>query len=175
MSSRLSISVLLFFVFLGLGCQHQPVPERLKTSYAPLNEKLAGMILADEHAISPMEARSLDNPVFLDARETEEYAISHLPGARRIGYDDPNFSILDEVDRSRPLVVYCTVGYRSERMANKLRDRGFSRVYNLYGSIYAWSLAGFPLEDKQGQPTEVVHTYNRKWGSYFPDDKPKTY
>jgi rhodanese-related sulfurtransferase len=104
----------------------------------------------------------------VDTREAEEYAVSHLPGAVHLGYSDPDFSVLEGVDAARPLVLYCTVGYRSERMASELRQRGFSRVYNLYGSLYAWKLAGLPLRDGNGF-TERMHTYNRKWGTYIPD------
>lgn len=157
--------------FIGFSsCQAQPVPDRLETSYKPLNKKLAKTISADQYAISAPEAKELNNPLFLDARETAEYQVSHLPGARMIGYNKPDFSILNDIDKKRPVVVYCTIGYRSERMANDLRKKGFSNVYNLYGSIYAWRLAGFPLEDAEGNPTEKVHTYDKKWGTYFPDD-----
>lgn len=169
-----------FFSTLGLllsvlGCQAQPAPERLQTPYAPLNDKLSKMVTPDSLAISPQEAQKLDEPIYLDAREKAEYDVSHLPDALRIGFDAPKFKILRELDKSRPVVVYCTIGYRSEKMAAKLRKRGFKKVYNLYGSIYAWSLAGLPLEDAKGKPTEMIHTYNKAWGSYFPDEEKKTY
>lgn len=173
MRSILPTLAFLIFSLTGISCQPAPVPERLQTSYAPLNEKLAKTIKADEHAISAEEASALSNPLFLDAREVEEYNVSHLPGAERIGYDQPDFALVAEVDKDRPVVVYCTIGYRSERMAKQLRDQGFSKVYNLYGSIYAWSLAGLPLENAQGRPTKSIHTYNKKWGTYFPNDEQK--
>lgn len=159
----------------ALGCQSQSLPERLKTNHPPLDEKLSRMVTPDTNAISPDEARKLTAPLFLDARETEEFEVSHLPGALPLGYDRPNFAALTGVEPERPLVVYCTIGYRSERMARRLRQRGFKRVYNLYGSIYAWSLAGLPLENADGEPTEMVHTYNRKWGQYYPIQNRKTY
>lgn len=169
------LAVLGLFLVFPASCHSQAVPQRLETSFAPLNKMLAKTIRADEFAISAPEAKLLNNPLFLDARETAEYQVSHLPGALMIGYDTPNFSILNSVDKQRPLVVYCTVGYRSERMANDLRAKGFKTVYNLYGSIYAWSLAGFPLVDAKNQPTEKIHTYNKKWGTYFPKDEVEVY
>lgn len=152
----------------GISCQQRPVPEALLTPYAPLNKKLASTVSADEYVLSPQQAEALDNPIYLDARELAEYQVSHLPNALMIGYDKPDFSILDSLDRQRPVVVYCTIGYRSERIAKKLRDRGFPSAYNLYGSIYAWTLAGLPLENAEGKTTRKVHTYNKKWGTYFP-------
>ncbi|THH35536.1 rhodanese-like domain-containing protein [Neolewinella litorea] len=146
----------------------QEIPPRLRTGYGPLDDRLSRMVTADSLSLSPAEVRQLDDPLLLDAREPVEYGVSHLPGARNLGYDDARYELLSGVDPDRPLVVYCTVGYRSERMAEELRSRGFRRVYNLYGSIYAWALAGYPLVDQAG-PTRRIHTYNKKWGTYFPD------
>lgn len=167
---RLFYQLSLLFPLLLASCvRAQDVPSRLKTGYAPLDDKLARLVTADERAISANEARELDNPVFLDARETAEYRVSHLPGALHLGFDRMDMGVVEELDRDRPVVVYCTVGYRSERAAKKLREAGFSRVYNLYGSLYAWKLAGYPLEDAAGKATERLHTYNRKWGTFAPD------
>ena len=146
----------------------QDVPQELRTGYGPLDERLARMVTADSLSISPARARTLPGAVYLDAREPEEYAVSHLPQALSLGYDDPDYSLLDDIAPETPLVVYCTVGYRSERMAEELKSRGFTRVYNLYGSIYAWILAGNPVFDENGV-TDNLHTYNRKWGTFFPD------
>ncbi len=157
-------------LFLVYACRlsGQEVPERLRTGYPPLDERLSRMVTADSLSLSPEEVKQLDHPLLLDAREPEEYAVSHLPGARNLGYNDANYAELEGVDHDRPVVVYCTIGYRSERMAEELRSRGFSKVYNLYGSIYAWALAGHPVVNAEG-PTDRIHTYNRKWGTYFPD------
>ncbi|MCP9237399.1 rhodanese-like domain-containing protein [Lewinella sp. JB7] len=157
-------------LLLANGCRlgSQDIPPRLQTSYPPLNDRLAKMVTADSLAISATEAYHLPRAVYVDAREQVEYDVSHLPGALHLGFDDPDYRALDALDRRTPLVIYCTVGYRSERMADELRGRGFTRVYNLYGSLYAWKLAGYPVVDAAG-PTDRIHTYNRKWGAYFPD------
>ncbi|MBC6995681.1 rhodanese-like domain-containing protein [Neolewinella lacunae] len=160
---------LLFPLLLASCVRAQEVPPRLATGYGPLDDKLSRLVSADANALSAREARSLKNAVFLDAREANEYAVSHLPGARHLGFDAPDYSVLEGLDKNRPLVVYCTVGYRSERAAELLRKRGFTQVHNLYGSLYAWKLAGLPLEDAQGKATNKLHTYNKKWGSFVPD------
>jgi rhodanese-related sulfurtransferase len=161
---------LLLVLFLASCGRAQNVPVRLQTGYLPLDEKLSKLVTADEQAISAQEAHAMDNALFLDARETAEYEVSHLPGALLLGYDNLDLSVVSDTDKSRPVVVYCTVGYRSERAAQKLRKAGFKKVYNLYGSLYAWKLAGFSLEDASGQTTNRLHTYNKKWGSFVPDD-----
>jgi rhodanese-related sulfurtransferase len=166
--TKLRFLPLLFILLLASCGRAQSVPQSLETGYAPLDKKLAALISADSVAIGARDAQALNDAVFLDARETEEYEVSHLPGALLLGYDNMDMGVVDNVDKSRPIVVYCTVGYRSERAAKKLRAAGFSKVYNLYGSLYAWKLAGLPLEDANGEPTNRLHTYNKKWGSFVP-------
>jgi rhodanese-related sulfurtransferase len=161
--------ITLLLPLLLASCVRAQVPLRLETGYGPLDEKLEQLVTADEQAVSAKEAAAMGNVLFLDARERVEFTISHLPGAINIGYDRLDLKTIKDVDKSRPLVVYCTVGYRSEQAAKKLRKKGFTKVYNLYGSLYAWKLAGFPLEDANGQPTEKLHTYNEKWGHFVPD------
>lgn len=165
---RILASLLLILSFASC-VRAQNTPAHLQTGYAELDRKLEKLISADELAIGAKAAAGLDNALFLDAREAVEYEVSHLPGAINIGYDNLNLKKVKDVNKSRPVVVYCTVGYRSERAAKKLRKKGFTNVYNLYGSIYAWKLAGLPLEDAAGKPTERLHTYNEKWGSFVPD------
>ena len=165
---KLRFLPLLFILLLASCGRAQSVPQSLETGYAPLDQKLATLISADSFAIGARDAKALTNAVFLDARETEEYEVSHLPGALLLGYDHLDLGVVKDVDKSRPIVVYCTVGYRSERAAKKLRSAGFSRVYNLYGSLYAWKLAGFPLVDINEEPTDRLHTYNKKWGNFVP-------
>lgn len=163
------LTSLLFVLTLASCARAQNVPERLQTGYAELDRKLEKLISADELAIGAKDAAALENVLFLDAREAVEYEVSHLPGAVNIGYDNLNLKKVKDIDKSRPVVVYCTVGYRSERAAKKLRKKGFTNVYNLYGSIYAWKLAKLPLEDATGKPTNRLHTYDEKWGSFVPD------
>jgi rhodanese-related sulfurtransferase len=109
--------------------------------------------------------------LILDAREPKEYAVSHVPGAIHCGYDRFDLSVLDSVDKSRPVVVYCSIGYRSEKIAQKLKNQGFSNVSNLYGSIFEWANRGYPLEDDTGNTTRKIHTYNKLWGRWVDGEK----
>ncbi|OAV45773.1 hypothetical protein A3850_002775 [Lewinella sp. 4G2] len=140
------------------------------TRHAPLDDKLSRLLSVDAYTISAEEAVDLRDALFLDAREKEEYQVSHLPGALHLGYDRVKYDLLESYGKDTPIVVYCTVGYRSEKIAEKLRKRGYSSVHNLYGSLYAWKLAGLPLVDDQGSMTDRIHTYNEKWGRLIPDD-----
>jgi len=103
-------------------------------------------------------------PVLLDVREPEEFAVSHLAGARRV---DPEASALPEevlaLPRDTPIVAYCSVGYRSAAVVERLRAEGFTRVENLEGSIFRWANEGRPVV-RDGTAVREVHPYDRAWG-----------
>ncbi len=104
--------------------------------------------------------------IVLDARELEEYNTSHIPGAIYIGYDNPDWSVLDTLAKDAKIVTYCSIGYRSEKLGEQIEEQGFSNVYNLYGSIFEWANKGLPLVDNNDKPTQTVHTYNKKWSQW---------
>lgn len=110
--------------------------------------------------------RDKEKYVFLDAREKNEYEVSHIPGAIYVGYNDFDISRLANIPQSTTIVVYCSVGYRSEKITEKLIKKGFTDVANLYGSIFEWANCSLPLEDQNNHPTKSLHTYNKKWSQW---------
>jgi molybdopterin/thiamine biosynthesis adenylyltransferase/rhodanese-related sulfurtransferase len=79
-----------------------------------------------------------DNIELIDVRESWEWQIGSIPGARLIPLGELS-SRQDEIDRSRDVVVYCKSGVRSLRAAEELVDAGFPNVANLSGGILRWS------------------------------------
>jgi rhodanese-related sulfurtransferase len=102
-------------------------------------------------------------PLLLDARAPEEYAVSHLDGARLAPGRAEALAALAGVPHTRPVVVYCSVGWRSSALADQLRREGFERVYNLEGSIFQWANEGRPVV-RDGRPVAAVHPYDASWG-----------
>ena len=106
-------------------------------------------------------------PLLLDVREAEEYAVSHLPGALRVDPDASTDALAAalpaDFDGSRPVVVYCSVGYRSARMAERLQSAGVADVRNLEGSIFRWANEGRPVV-RDGTPVRAVHPFDATWG-----------
>jgi len=107
-----------------------------------------------------------DDVVLLDAREMNEYEVSHIPGAKYVGFDNFDDSVLEGIDKDQRIVIYCSIGFRSEKIGEKIKKLGFSNAYNLFGSIFEWTNAGQPLEDKNGKSTNRIHTYNKKWSQW---------
>lgn len=105
--------------------------------------------------------------LILDTREPSEYAVSHIPKAKLVGYDDFDETVVADLPKDQPILVYCSVGYRSERIGEKLKEQGFTEVYNLYGGIFEWKNHDHAVVNEQEKPTEKVHTYNRLWSRWL--------
>ena len=102
-------------------------------------------------------------PVVLDARTADEFAVSHLAGAVRIDPYRPLLRPLRGFPKDTAIVVYCSVGYRSARVAHWLAGQGYSQVYNLEGSLFQWANEGKPVFRKKW-PVDEVHPYDPTWG-----------
>ena len=98
-------------------------------------------------------------PLLLDVRQPEEFAVSHLDGARRVEFGDDANAVLANVPKTQPIVCYCAAGYRSSIMAKRLARAGHTEVFNLEGAIFDWASEGRPLVAGD-QPTREVHPFN---------------
>ena len=135
-------------------------------------------------------------PLLIDARSGEEYALSHLQAAKsaiplqnlcknahcrdvpwnvstkNFGETD-NSAFEEKILLDTPIVVYCSIGYRSADVANSLLKAGYSHVFNLSGGIFQWVNEERPVfQDTQLQKNQLqnsrlvksVHPYNKLWG-----------
>ncbi len=108
-------------------------------------------------------------PVLLDVRTPAEWNVSHLANARRVDPQATAQEAAGGLAKDAPIVAYCSVGYRSGEMAQRLRAAGFSHVQDLEGSIFEWANEGRPLVH-EGKPANKVHPYNASWGKLLQDD-----
>ena len=108
------------------------------------------------------------NAVILDAREAKEFEISHIKDAIFVGYD--NFQ-LEKITAQIPnkdqnIVVYCSLGIRSEVVANKLKKAGYNNVRNLYGGIFEWKNNEFDIYNSRAKKTDSIHTFSKAWSKW---------
>ena len=96
-----------------------------------------------------------DRYVIVDVRSDEEIAVSLIPGA--ITQAEFEQTLLDH--ENKEVIVYCTIGVRSAKYANKLIEEGW-QARNYKGSILDWCEHKQSLETIQGDPTNRVHTYS---------------
>lgn len=83
-------------------------------------------------------------PQVLDVRSESEWQQGHVPTARHawLPYLTDR---LGDLDREKPVAVYCGSGYRASIAASVLRQEGFALVANVPGSMSAWKAAGYAL------------------------------
>ncbi len=117
--------------------------------------------------ISCEKASQMTGALFLDARAYGEFKVSHIPKARWVGYEEFTLDRVKGIAKNTPIVIYCSVGVRSERVGKKLLDAGFTDVQNLYGSLFEWVNQDYPIVDASGKPTQKVHAYSRAWGVWL--------
>ncbi len=103
-------------------------------------------------------------PLVLDTRSQAEYEVSHLKTAVRIDPIALDLTALLTVSKDTPIVVYCSIGYRSAKVAQQLEQEGFSCVFNLSGGFFQWANQERPIFRDDEHPTQLVHPYNALWG-----------
>ena len=138
-----------------------------QTTSKPYNLMLKALYKNTVPTVSVPELKKMPNAVLLDTRAKGEYDVSHLPGAHWVGYDDFDLSRVKTIPKDANIVVYCSVGYRSEKVGEKLLAAGYQHVHNLYGSLFEWVNQGNPVVDDAGKPTQRVHAFSHMWGIWL--------
>ena len=151
--------IYLLILFSTVGFSQETLTEVLKT----YNSESIPYISVQELATSKTDA------ILLDAREPYEFEVSHLQNAFHVGFD--NFNV-DEAtkeitDKHSKIVVYCSLGVRSEVIAEQLKKVGYTNVYNLYGGIFEWKNMDYNVYKTDNEPTENVHAFSKKWSQWL--------
>lgn len=124
---------------------------------------------ADFPTVSITEAKSKigkSNVYFLDTREKREFSVSHIQGAVHTGYDNFNMSRISHIPKNAEIIVYCSIGARSQTIGQKLLKAGYKNVKNLYGGMFHWANSGYPMVDSSGKTTTKIHGYSKDWGKW---------
>ena len=75
---------------------------------------------------------------FVDVRTKREYKHKHILGFNKnVDYYKfkKNFSMLDRLDKEKPVVVVCETGARSASTCHLLTKLGFNDIYNVRGGF----------------------------------------
>ena len=141
-------------------CQTKDYKEKLESLYS----HTVPIIMSHDLAADLANQQPI---VILDTRSVEEYDVSHMEGAQLVDYDHFNKSEIKDIPKDSRVVVYCSVGYRSEKIGEQLLDLGFTDVRNLYGGIFQWKNEGFKIVNEKSVETDSVHTYNKSWSKWL--------
>ena len=83
---------------------------------------------------------SVDNPQLIDVRTPEEFEAGTLDGAINIDFRAASFEAeIAKLDKDRPVFVFCRSGGRSGKSYKKMKNIGFSEVYDMEGGYSAWT------------------------------------
>lgn len=142
-----------------LGASQNTLKDLLDTH----NSKVVPYISVEELAMPKTQA------MILDARELEEYQVSHLKNAVFVGYNTFNLkqTISQINNKQQTIVVYCSLGIRSEAIALKLKKAGYANIYNLYGGIFEWKNKGFDVYDSTETKTNKIHAFSKEWSHWL--------
>ena len=154
-----NLTILLYLFNIVSTFAQESISKLLKT----YNTESIPYILVEE--LATQESKT----ILLDARETKEYNISHLEDAIHVGYDFFDINLVTEsfTDKSAKIVVYCSLGIRSEDIAEQLKKEGYTNVYNLFGGIFEWKNNDLNVYNNKNELTEDVHTFSEEWSHWL--------
>lgn len=84
----------------------------------------------------------------LDVRTPGEFAGGHISNAKNADWNGSDFNTqVANLDKEKPVFVYCLSGGRSKKAASHLKDLGFKNIIELNGGYLAWSKANANTND----------------------------
>ncbi|PRY70617.1 rhodanese-related sulfurtransferase [Glaciihabitans tibetensis] len=92
--------------------------------------------------ITPAELAARGVVTVIDVRETDEYELGHVPGAKLIPLGELA-ARTSEIPTSGPVYIVCHSGMRSARATEFLAADGIDAV-NVVGGTAAWQQVGLP-------------------------------
>ncbi|AFM03623.1 Rhodanese-related sulfurtransferase [Bernardetia litoralis DSM 6794] len=78
----------------------------------------------------------------VDVRTPQEFAQASIKKAENIDFNEDSFeSELNQLEKDKPLFIYCKSGGRSAKAVEKAKELGFERIIELDGGMDAWKAA----------------------------------
>lgn len=107
------------------------------------NDHKTGVI----EVISPEEMQSLisiEDVQLLDLRSSEDRLIlGYIASSQHVDYNSDTFEEdIKNLDKTKPVALYCNSGKRSAKCAQKLKDAGFVKIFDLKGGLSEWKYQG---------------------------------
>lgn len=88
----------------------------------------------------------MENVQLIDVQSSEDFQSSHIFNARNIVYDKSFRKKLDDLDKNKPVIIYCKSGRTSQKAVKILQQAGFSKIYELEGGITNWLNQGESIQ-----------------------------
>ena len=127
---NLSLTIVFVIALSSLGCENE------------VDSGITVVSAEEMQTILKMDAVQL-----VDVRTPEEFSEGYIANAQNIDFKSPTFEqdIL-KLNKDKPVMLYCHSGGRSAKCAQKLKDAGFKKIYDLKGGISKWKHKGLAIE-----------------------------
>ena len=124
-----------------------------------------------QREVSREEAEKLieDGAQLIDVRADHEWEVGRISGAEHVELNELS-ARAGEIDRDRPVILYCRGGNRSTMATEALAAAGYDAA-KLTEGIVGWAEAGLPLEPEggyvaeSGEAASVLQAQKRASGS----------
>ncbi len=115
--------IMLFLISSSVACKSQSKEILRKVDVVTFKEELSNKYIQ-----------------LIDVRTPEEFKEGHIENAILIDYFSADFNTkIQELDKEKPVYLYCRSGNRSGKAAIILIDLGFKEIVDLEGGYEAWS------------------------------------
>ncbi len=133
MNTKLLILVTLMSVALS-SCAQNTAKKEAKNNNVSQTQKAVELI-----SPADLNAKLGDTIQLIDVRTPKEFADGYLKGAKLIDFFDKDFyDQMSKLDKDKELYIYCRSGNRSGQATKKLKNMGFTKIYDLKGGIKNW-------------------------------------
>jgi molybdopterin/thiamine biosynthesis adenylyltransferase/rhodanese-related sulfurtransferase len=132
---------------------------------SPSGAELLRQVKSEIEEVDPAEVHELkdEGVVIVDVRESEEFDVAHIPGAKHVPRSYLESRIEGVVpDRSSQVILYCASGNRSAYGARTLRQElGYEHVRSMKGGITLWKDRGYEVQVPRALTPEQRDRYSR--------------
>tara|TARA_R110002073_G_scaffold279026_1_gene442846 strand:- start:87032 stop:87457 length:426 start_codon:yes stop_codon:yes gene_type:complete len=139
---KTKLILLVSMVILTLSCKKNEAQVTKTKSQQVISEK----VTADAFK-TKVEQQEVQ---LIDVRTPEEYSEGYIQNALNINiYDNDFITQINKLDKNKPVYLYCKMGGRSAKAAERLEMAGFTKIYDLQGGFSSWQQKEYPISTKE--------------------------
>ncbi len=91
--------------------------------------------------INPKDLNAILGDIqLIDIRTPREFNAGYIKGAVNINFFDRSFiDQMSKLNKEKEIYIYCRSGNRTSKAASRLKEQGFTKIYDLQGGILNWN------------------------------------
>ncbi len=150
MKKRLLVGLVMAFFALSLA-RTALADQKAPAGPPPIVKDMVAKAKGSIQKVSAADVKAMidkkDKAIFLEVRDSGEFAAGHLPGAMNISRGTLEFNVFNKIkDQNAKIVVYCKTAGRSSLATKTLNDLGYKNAILMDAQFEDWIKAGYPVE-----------------------------